>query len=230
MEDKKRLLDIISLIDKNKKVIDIGTDHGLVPLYLAKNGISENILATDISEKSLDKLRMRLDDNLRRIITTKVTDGFVGIEKQDKQVAIIAGMGANTIIDIIEKSLDFAKNLDYLVLASNVNTEKLRTYLVDNNFEIIKDFLSYENNKYYDILKVRFGNAKKLTLAETYYGKDDIDTKAALLVEKLAIDYKKNQEFRKDILNKSNDLKSLSRIDEKLKAIEEIRNLWKLEN
>ena len=230
MEDKKRLLDIISLIDKNKKVIDIGTDHGLVPLYLAKNGISENILATDISEKSLDKLRMRLDDNLRQIITTKVTDGFVGIEKQDKQVAIIAGMGANTIIDIIEKSLDFAKNLDYLVLASNVNTEKLRTYLVDNNFEIIKDFLSYENNKYYDILKVRFGNAKKLTLAETYYGKDDIDTKAALLVEKLAIDYKKNQEFRKDILNKSNDLKSLSRIDEKLKAIEEIRNIWKLEN
>lgn len=230
MEDKKRLLDIISLIDKNKKVIDIGTDHGLVPLYLAKNGISENILATDISEKSLDKLRMRLDDNLRRIITTKVTDGFVGIEKQDKQVAIIAGMGANTIIDIIEKSLDFAKSLDYLVLASNVNTEKLRNYLVDNNFEIIKDFLSYENNKYYDILKVRFGNAKKLTLAETYYGKDDINTKAALLVEKLAIDYNKNQEFRKDILNKSNDLKSLSRIDEKLKAIEEIRNIWKLEN
>ncbi|WP_276861528.1 class I SAM-dependent methyltransferase [Anaerococcus tetradius] len=230
MEDKKRLLDIISLIDKNKKVIDIGTDHGLVPLYLAKNGISENILATDISEKSLDKLRMRLDDKLRQIITTKVTDGFVGIERQDKQVAIIAGMGANTIIDIIEKSLDFVKNLDYLVLASNVNTEKLRTYLVDNNFEIIKDFLSYENNKYYDILKVRFGNAKKLTLAETYYGKDDIDTKAALLVEKLAIDYKKNQEFRKDILNKSNDLKSLSRIDEKLKAIEEIRNIWKLEN
>ena len=230
MEDKKRLLDIIGLIDKNKKVIDIGTDHGLVPLYLAKNGLSENILATDISEKSLDKLRMRLDDNLRRIITTKVTDGFVGIEKQDKQVAIIAGMGANTIIDIIEKSLDFAKSLDYLVLASNVNTEKLRTYLVDNNFEIIKDFLSYENNKYYDILKVRFGNAKKLTLAETYYGKDDINTKAALLVEKLAIDYKKNQEFRKDILNKSNDLKSLSRIDDKLKAIEEIRNIWKLEN
>lgn len=230
MEDKKRLLDIISLIDKNKKVIDIGTDHGLVPLYLAKNGISENILATDISEKSLDKLRMRLDDKLRQIITTKVTDGFVGIERQDKQVAIIAGMGANTIIDIIEKSLDFVKNLDYLVLASNVNTEKLRTYLVDNNFEIIKDFLSYENNKYYDILKVKFGKAKKLTLAETYYGKDDIDKKAALLVEKLAIDYKKNQEFRKDILNKSNDLKSLKRIDEKLKAIEEIRNIWKLEN
>ena len=230
MEDKKRLLDIISLIDKNKKVIDIGTDHGLVPLYLAKNGISKDILATDISEKSLDKLRMKLDDKLKEIIKTRVTDGFLGIEKEDNQVAIIAGMGANTIIDIIEKSLDFAKNLDYLVLASNVNTEKLRIYLNENNFEILNDFLSYENNKYYDILKVSFGKAKKLTLAEIYYGKDDISKKASLLKEKLAIDYVKNQAFRKDILNKSDDLKSLSRIDEKIKAIEEIRNIWKLEN
>ena len=230
MEDKKRLLDIISLIDKNKKVIDIGTDHGLVPLYLAKNGISKDILATDISEKSLDKLRMKLDDKLKEIIKTRVTDGFLGIEKEDNQVAIIAGMGANTIIDIIEKSLDFAKNLDYLVLASNVNTEKLRIYLNENNFEILNDFLSYENNKYYDILKVSFGKAEKLTLAEIYYGKDDISKKASLLKEKLAIDYVKNQAFRKDILNKSDDLKSLSRIDEKIKAIEEIRNIWKLEN
>lgn len=36
MNDKKRLMDIINLIDKGKNVIDIGTDHGLVPLYLAK--------------------------------------------------------------------------------------------------------------------------------------------------------------------------------------------------
>ena len=48
MNDKKRLMDIINLIDYGKNVIDIGTDHGLVPLYLAKNNISSNILATDI--------------------------------------------------------------------------------------------------------------------------------------------------------------------------------------
>ena len=230
MEDKKRLLDIISLIDKNKKVIDIGTDHGLVPLYLAKNGISKEILATDISEKSLDKLRSALDSDTEKIIKTKVTDGFKGISKKEGQVAVIAGMGANTIIDIIEASMDFAQNLDYMILASNINTEKLRLFLVENNFEIINDFLSFENKKYYDIIKTRFAKASPLSLSETYYGKDDIKNKSQILKDKLKIDRRKNQKFREDILAKSKDKKNLGRIDERLKAIEEIENIWKLEN
>lgn len=230
MEDKKRLLDIISLIDKNKKVIDIGTDHGLVPLYLAKNGISKEILATDISEKSLDKLRGVLDSDTEKIIKTKVTDGFKGINKDEGQVAIIAGMGANTIIDIIEESMDFAQNLDYMILASNINTEKLRLFLVENDFEIMNDFLSFESKKYYDIIKTRFAKASPLNLSETYYGRDDIENESQILKDKLKIDRKKNLKFREDILAKSKDKKSLGRIDEKLQAIEEIKNIWKLKN
>lgn len=230
MNDKKRLMDIINLIDKGKKVIDIGTDHGLVPLYLAKNGISDDILATDISEKSLEKLKLALDEDTKKIIRTKVTDGFKNIEKAHNQIAIIAGMGANTIMDIIEVSIDFAKNLDYMILASNINTEKLRIFLSENDFEIINDFLTYENDKYYDIIKTSYKKGKKLSLAETYYGKDDIKNKSKLLEEKLGMDYKKNKTFKKDILEKSQDKNALIRIDERLKAIEEIENIWKLES
>lgn len=230
MNDKKRLMDIIILIDKGKNVIDIGTDHGLVPLYLAKNGISEDILATDISEKSLEKLKLALDEDTKKIIRTKVTDGFKNIKKTHNQIAIIAGMGANTIMDIIKDSLDFARNLDYMILASNINTEKLRIFLSENDFEIINDFLSYENDKYYDIIKTSYKKGKKLNLAETYYGKDDIKNKSKLLQEKLGIDYKKNMAFKKDILEKSQDKNALLRIDERLKAIEEIENIWKLES
>ena len=168
MNDKKRLMDIINLIDKGKNVIDIGTDHGLVPLYLAKNGISEDILATDISEKSLEKLKLALDEDTKKIIRTKVTDGFKNIKKAHNQIAIIAGMGANTIMDIIKASMGFARNLDYMILASNINTEKLRIFLSANDFEIINDFLSYENDKYYDIIKTSYKKGKKLSLAETY--------------------------------------------------------------
>ena len=230
MNDKKRLMDIINLIDKGKNVIDIGTDHGLVPLYLAKNGISEDILATDISEKSLEKLKLALDEETKKIIRTKVTDGFKNIKKAHNQIAIIAGMGANTIMDIIKASMNFARNLDYMILASNINTEKLRIFLSENDFIIINDFLSFENDKYYDIIKTSYKKGKKLSLAETYYGKDDIKNKSKLLEEKLEIDYKKNMAFKKDILEKSQDKNALLRIDERLKAIEEVENIWKLDS
>lgn len=230
MEDKKRLLDIINILDSNKKIIDVGTDHGLVPLYLAKNKISTDITATDISAPSLQKLVDRLDDDLRKIIKTRVTDGFKGLESEDEQVAIIAGMGANTIIEIIEESLDFAKNLDYMVLASNINTYELRHFLNDHGFYIEKDFLSYENRKYYDILKVYYGKKQNLSFEEYYYGKTDIENKTSLLKEKLAIDKGKNQGFLKEIKEKSQDDKAIKKITDRLKAIEKVEERCKFEN
>lgn len=229
MEDKRRLEDIIKLVDKNKSVIDIGTDHGLVPLYLAKNKISSDIVATDISEKSLNKLREALDDGLKKIIKTYVTDGFKGLEKKPNQVAIIAGMGANTIIDIINNDLDFAHNLDYMILESNVNTEKLREFLLANNFYIERDFMSLEKEKYYDILKVRTGKASKAKLSETYYPKDDIANRSPILEEKLREDYEKNLFFREQIIKNSSDKKALAKINLKIQAIEEVYEIWKLE-
>lgn len=227
MNNKKRLSAIVNLIEKNKKVIDIGTDHGLVPLYLAKNNISTDILATDISESSLNKLVEALDEDTSKVIKTQVTDGFYGIKKEDNQVAIIAGMGANTIIDIIEKNKDFVKNLDYLILASNINNEKLRRYLIENSFEIIDDFLVYENKKYYDIIKTKFGKQENYDLSDLYFGKDNIDKKSSLLEKKLSVEYKKNKKFLKDIKKYSKDREGIERIEERLKAIEEVYEKWK---
>lgn len=230
MNDKKRLMEIVNIIDNDKSVIDIGTDHGLVPLYLAKNKISTDILATDISAPSLKKLEDKLDDDLREIIKTKVTDGFKSIEAKENQVAVIAGMGGNTIIDIIDKSLDFAKNLDYMILASNIATEKLRDYLIQNNFEILRDFLTFEHGKYYDILKVSYGNSRQLSLSDIYYGYENIENKSELLKEKLAIDYEKNLQFKEDIIEKSANNDGLDKINERLDAIKEVYKRWKLEN
>lgn len=229
MEDKKRLLDIVNILDSNKKVIDVGTDHGLVPLYLAKNNISNDIIATDISAPSLQKLIDRLDDNLKKVIKTKVTDGFKGLESSDNQVAIIAGMGANTIIEIIEESIDFAKKLDYLVLASNVNTYELRQFLNQQGFYIDKDFLSYENKKYYDILKVYYGKKQELAFEEYYYGLTDIEKRNDLLKEKLAIDKEKNQGFLKEIKEKSQDEKAGKKITDRLLAIRKVEERCKFE-
>ena len=230
MNDKKRLMDIINLIDYGKNVIDVGTDHGLVPLYLAKNNISSNILATDISAPSLKKLEDQLDDDLSKIIKTKVTDGFKGIEKEDNQIAIIAGMGGNTIVDIIDANIEFAQNLDYMILESNIATEKLRLFLYNNNFEIMRDFLSFENGKYYDILKVKYGNKKEMKISDIYYGFENIENKSQLLVEKLLIDRKKNQIFRENIIKNSKNNDGLEKINERLEAIDEVYERWKLEN
>jgi tRNA (adenine22-N1)-methyltransferase len=227
MKKKTRLLEIIKLIDRGKTVIDIGTDHGLVPLFLVNEGICDKVIATDISEKSLQKLEDRLDENLRKKISTKVTDGFEGLEKKENQIAIIAGMGAVTIIDIISKNMDFARNLDYMILEGNIGNEKLREFLNKNSFTIVDERLVYDNKKYYDILKVKNGKEASYDLSEIYFGKFNIDRRDELLKEKIDLEYKKNLKFKDHIEENSYKKEGLDLIDERIKAIEEVYEKWK---
>ena len=50
----KRLKTIASLVTPQKKVIDIGTDHAYLPIYLYLNNITKNITASDISPQVLE--------------------------------------------------------------------------------------------------------------------------------------------------------------------------------
>ena len=54
MKLTKRMQAIAKLVNKDEKVIDIGTDHAYVPIYLYLNNITHNITATDISKKVLE--------------------------------------------------------------------------------------------------------------------------------------------------------------------------------
>ena len=50
-----RLSLIASLVPPGSSVVDVGTDHGYIPVYLALNGSAEKITATDINEAPLNK-------------------------------------------------------------------------------------------------------------------------------------------------------------------------------
>ena len=224
MKITKRLEKIANLVEEGKSVIDIGTDHGLVPLYLAKNDISKDILATDISKKSLQKLEDKLDENLKKIIRTKVCDGLDKLEVKENQIAIIAGMGAVTIIEILNKNIEKVRKLDYVISEGNIGNEKLRKFLNENNFYIDKDFLIKDGRKHYDIIRFKNGKDRKLSLGEIYFGKFIYQDFNPLLKKRLDQIYRKNLKFKENIEKFSENKEGLDLIEERIKAIEEVKN------
>ena len=224
MKITKRLENIANLVEKGKSVIDIGTDHGLVPLYLAKNNISKDILATDISAKSLKKLEDKLGKNLENIIKTEVCDGLDGIDIKENQIAIIAGMGAITIIDILSKDIDKVRKLEYVICEGNIGNEKLRRFLNENNFIIDRDFLIKDGRKHYDIIRFKNGSDRKLSLGEIYFGKFIYSENNTLLMKRIEKIYSKNLKYKENIEKYSNDKVGLDLINERLEAIKEVKN------
>ena len=154
----KRLETIISLVDKNAKTIDIGTDHAYVPIALYKRNITKNIIASDISKEVCSKAKNNLNINGIKNIKVIQSDGFNNI-MESFDIAIISGMGTKTILKILN-----IKNLpNNLIIASQNNFELLRKEMNKKGFKIIQEEVVYEK-KYYPIIKYQKGQ-EELTKA-----------------------------------------------------------------
>ena len=144
-----RIEAIASLVDNDALVVDIGTDHAYLPIYLYENDITKNIVASDISSNALLFAKNNLEKhNLRGKIKLVVSDGFKNLD-ECFDIAIISGVGTETI----KKILDNEVLPNKLILSSHKNVSDLREYMFKIGYKIEKEIIVYENNIYYNIIK-----------------------------------------------------------------------------
>lgn len=192
-----RIKAIASLVDNDALVVDIGTDHAYLPIYLYENDITKNIVASDISSNALLFAKNNLEKhNLRGKIKLVVSDGFKNLD-ECFDIAIISGVGTETI----KKILDNEVLPNKLILSSHKNVSDLREYMFKISYKIEKEIIVYENNIYYNIIK--------------YVKGKDILSKYDLLVGlSNDINYKKHLLNKyKEIYEKSHDKKYLEYIN-----------------
>ena len=167
MRISKRLLKIAEMIEKDKVVFDVGSDHALLPCFLVMNDITDRAYAGEISmgpyRKSVENIEKY---NLSDKVIPVLSDGLENAS-DDVEVVVIAGMGFHTIKHILD-NCDINR-YDYFVVQSNNEVDKLRQYLSDNNFtiedeEIVHDDFYYQiirfSGKYhekYDDTQIRYG-------------------------------------------------------------------------
>lgn len=224
---KRRLEEIINLVEDNSIVADIGTDHGIVPYELIKSNKAKKVIASDISEKSLDKLREKLDylDEPEKIILN-VSDGLDNLNEYQVDTIIISGMGGNLIVDILNKNIDVAKSANCLILGANNSLSVLRKFLHDNSFEIIEEVDLFENDKYYQIIKVKVGKQLFSNDYEYEFGKFLIDNKSENLKQYIKQQIENKKTILSNISEKDSDnvKNAIDNINVEMKELEKVLN------
>ncbi|WP_425538228.1 tRNA (adenine(22)-N(1))-methyltransferase [Microaceticoccus formicicus] len=206
----KRIKEILQMIPSCKIVADIGTDHGILPILLAESGRCEEIIATDISRESLDKLVKKLEENPEiNNISTIVSDGLSKITEPYPDVVVISGMGSRLIIKILEEASDKAKQIKTFIFQPNTTVDELRVYLHDNGYKIINEALVYENNRFYNILATERNNELYNSKSHYKYGK--------LLLEN------RNENLRKHLLDEKNRFEKLFKELQTMKNKSQVR-------
>ncbi len=161
-----RIEAIYSLIDVKDKVVDVGCDQAKLAIMLSKRG--QKSIASDISEKVINKARETINSNL---IDLRVSDGLSNIKEGEADTLVLSGMGTHTILEILNNTnLRFNK----IITISNNYHDILRTKMNDLNYKIDSELIIKENNKYYNLILFVPGN-KEYSDYEINFGLNHIN-------------------------------------------------------
>lgn len=153
----KRLLTAVSLVRKDSFCVDIGTDHGYLPVYLYKKGITTNVTACDVNEKPLKSAQKTIDENgLTGKINLILSNGLEQVKSEPEQDIVICGMGGELILEIM-LACDYSKDdSKRFILQPMTNVPLLRRGLYKNGFEIISETPVIDKPHYYTIIHVKY--------------------------------------------------------------------------
>ncbi|MGL5615414.1 MAG: tRNA (adenine(22)-N(1))-methyltransferase [Sarcina sp.] len=162
MELSRRLKVIASYVDSCESVADIGTDHGYIPIDLVKRGICKKAVASDINKGPMEKAKINVTfEGLKDSIDVYLGPGLKPLKVGEVNGIIIAGMGGNLTRDILLQDMEKVKKYEFMVLQPAQNPEVLREFLYNNNYEIIDEDLIKEEDKYYELFKVKYSRGNK---------------------------------------------------------------------
>jgi tRNA (adenine22-N1)-methyltransferase len=214
-----RLLTISTLVDKDAIIYDVGTDHALLPIYLAKNHQIIKEYATDLRSGPCKSALLNVEHfGVKEQIEVFQSKGLDDL-KDDVTSIIIAGMGGNLINSILDSNLNKINEKHTLILQPNTAVKDVRSYLSQHGFMIIDEHIIFEDEHYYEIMKV-IKKECHLTGNEILFGPVLMKKKSAIFINK----YQQERDTYRNVLSKIAPTNSqrILEINEYIQRIEEI--------
>lgn len=151
-----RLQTIADLVKKEDKVLDIGCDHGLLDIYLNENNIK--VIASDINANALEQMKKNLIKyHIQNKMDIRLGSGLKTIENGEVDTIIMAGMGTETILSILQEDKEKLKRIKTIITQSNKDQEALRRGICRYGYYIKQEQVILDKNHYYTIILFQKG-------------------------------------------------------------------------
>ena len=154
-----RLLKCAEYVTQGGRVCDVGTDHALLPVYLVEQGIAAEAIAADIGEGPLQAAERTIAQHgLTGRIRTILSDGLQKIPGDAVTDIVIAGMGGETMVHILETA-PFPLDGKRLILQPMTKAEILREWLYTHGFAIRQECCAREDERLYAVMMAEYTGA-----------------------------------------------------------------------
>lgn len=145
---------------------DVGTDHAYLAADLVMSGKCSRVIASDVKEGPLDSARKTvMKFGVADKVDLVLSDGLENIDLNGVTDIVIAGMGGETIVKILEKrvyDLDGVR----LILQPMSKPEILRKWLYQNVFQAVAERAVEDGDKMYTVICAEHDIAESIQLTE----------------------------------------------------------------
>ncbi|MBR2132274.1 MAG: SAM-dependent methyltransferase [Oscillospiraceae bacterium] len=165
-----RLRAIADLVPNGAKLVDVGTDHGFIPVRLLLEERISSAIASDIGAAPLDHARRTAEQyHVTERVDFRLCDGLSAVSDDEVDTIVIAGMGGDNISNILSCA-PWTKDGKLLLLQPMSKAEVLRRYLPLNGYTVVAEQLVADKGVIYPILSVRGGSMPQADEAQAWGG------------------------------------------------------------
>ena len=164
-----RLLACAAFVSPGDRVADIGCDHGYLSIHLLTTGIAASCIASAINRQPLlSAVRNAEKYGVRSKMEFFLSDGVRSIPR-DFDTMVCAGMGADTMVSILESAPWLQSSRYRLILQCQSKTPLLRRYLSEHGWRITEESVLRDGKFLYTVMEVTYApEHPRLTEAECY--------------------------------------------------------------
>lgn len=167
-----RLTAAAELVRPGQPVADIGCDHGKLSAYLACTGRARRVIAADLRPGPLSTAQKTCEEaGCLAHVELRLGDGLSVLAPGEAQAVVIAGVSAQTAIEMLTAAPWVKAEKTQLVLIPATKAPVLRRWLWENGFSLNAERLVCAAHRWYAVMDAVYtGQAKRPTDAECLLG------------------------------------------------------------
>lgn len=197
----KRLSAIGEMVTEGNRLVDVGCDHGYLPVYLVMNHRIPGAIAADVGKGPLERAREHICRyHMQNYIETRLCDGLSGISAGEGDTLVIAGMGGPLMERILSDNPEVRDSFQELILQPQSDIPHFRHFLMLNGYRITEEKMILEDGKFYPMMKAirDLESNESWSLLEEMFGKYLLQEKNPVLQQFL----QRELRIRENILKK----------------------------
>jgi tRNA (adenine22-N1)-methyltransferase len=157
-----RLETVAAFVPDGARVADIGADHALLLIHLARAGRIRRGIAGELNRGPyLNAIHRVRQAGLDHLIEVRQGDGLSVLAPGEVDVIVLAGMGGTLMADILQAGIGKLEGVHRLVLQPNIGGKRVRRWLKEHGFYIVDETIVEEEGILYEVAVAEPGDWKE---------------------------------------------------------------------